>query len=146
MDPNSAYITRRESDSKLWGQFVPGKAKDFDPKTALPDDLSSFKGCSNFKVCPSRRPRSKCLSVDRSWLHRPTSQEKSWVNEKRKNTWPAPVIEGALSSLRSRCKSPSLMCEITLGVNAFVANFDFSSIEKVKETRQLQVSWDELVN
>eukprot|EP00636_Phaeomonas_parva_P011754 CAMPEP_0118852072 /NCGR_PEP_ID=MMETSP1163-20130328/1248_1 /TAXON_ID=124430 /ORGANISM="Phaeomonas parva, Strain CCMP2877" /LENGTH=381 /DNA_ID=CAMNT_0006784473 /DNA_START=36 /DNA_END=1181 /DNA_ORIENTATION=+ len=95
MDPSSAYITRRESDGRLWEQFKPGKAKIFDPKTALPDNLSEFQGC--------RRVREGNFPSD----------------------WPE---------------------NVSSKVKAFVRDFDFAQIEKVKTTRQLGVSWDELVD
>ena len=98
MDPNSAYITRRESDTRLWGQFVPGKAKDFDPNAALPARLDDFQGCRRFK-------------------------DAAWVRENRRLTW-APVLMDDLGT--------------------FVAEYDFDSIQRVKDSAQVKVAWDEL--
>ena len=49
LSADSNYVKDRESDKPLWGQFVPGKATNFDPKAALPNHLDDFVGCKPFE-------------------------------------------------------------------------------------------------
>ena len=57
----------------MWGQFVPGKATNFDPKAALPDHLDDFVGCKPF-------------------------QDPNWIKKNR--LWPPEVQDGVHAFVR----------------------------------------------